>query len=1254
MAWSWSDVVSNRTSTRVAAWLLGILMSLPLVVTRADDIDIYNNQADNPLTPPMTILVLDLNLLGICNSTLTPAVNPRNPSAPQLCLDVRNNMLLSDVLGGISSNPATYLTQLLTGQVPGGPPALSASQLCVVNTALGLASPSINLGSLPLLGPVGNLTCSTLSTLLGNPLTAPLVNGVLGSFTGQLVSGMINPLLSTLVGQLPSTITGLLSVTFNGVMNLGQVGLISLLEQILNQLINSRVAIVVAHADRANATGAAASTCAFGDTASITTSRRETVGCSNGAYFLVGFTPLVDQGTVTQLLTRVSTLLTNMLTPANVLNATTAIAASALTTPTSLLPPFQGKEIYAEITHYLAGDVVFNAPLARWDGLTGLLTRDTSIESGGRYVQPPAQCDTVNVLNIELTNPSVESESDADLRRYYPGAAAPSAPLRFENVVAQAKDPGFTDGAGNKISLNSHFVIQENLSSLAALSNLGINATTYVSNLGLLNLGKTVAEFLQPVLIVDATMQTPALAGNPSTPGQLVQQSGGTPAFFTAFRPERDQKPRWPGNLKKLKLATSSSGYGYIDAAGHAAIASDGRIDKNALTFWTSTALLGSVATDGRNTTLGGAGQRIPGYLVTGGGNPGRANGTGARALFYDRYTGASLVPSLAALNPDDAAVRTELRTPLGASSDTQAQELLLYARGYEVGTTSSSLGVGSGLAGRTWLHGAVLHSRPVAINYGARTTGYSSTNPDIRIVYGATDGYLRMVQNASSSGSDSGVENWGFMPRAVMDQQKTLRDNQPSARFPYGVDGAPTVLLRDRDRSDGPADGKIESSNTYDRAAVYFGLRRGGSGIYALDVKNPDSPAFLWRIGTDGLFNSGGKVAGSDTQFSELALTFSSPQAGRVRVNSGSSSSSIRSVVIFGGGYNGGRDASNVRIGKDAARGSKNQLGSDDGRGNAIYMVDAQTGELLWKARQGAFSDLAPFNSGSNTFTHPLLVDSIAADTTVVDSDGDGLLDRLYALDTGGRLWRADFASSDRSKWTLTPLASVGRHDNGNVANDRRFFHAPDYVPFRDSRGAYDAVVFASGNREDPFDANTEDYLYVYRDRDISSGKTASQVLTSESSLTDQNDFTDLTAACANAAQNCGAAAEGGIGWKLDLTGRGEKAMSQPLTTGGTVFFTSYIPQDPTVRTCQPDEGDTRLYGVSLADSRPVVQSFISDTDTNKRSTDGGVPGLSGELNTVATSAIAANTRTIEARSPRYYPVYWRERRGDDETPAK
>lgn len=1227
---------------RVTCFLLAALLALS-TGARADDIDIYNNLADNPLKPPMTILVLDLNLLGICNSTLTPASNARNPEAPQLCLDVRNNVLLSDLLGGVTANPANYLTALLTGTVPGGPAPLSASQLCVVNTALGLASPSISLGSLPLIGSLGNLTCSTLATVLGNPVTAPIANSLLGNFVGQLVSGLVNPLLATLVGQLPTTIIGLLNTTLTGVMNLGQVGLLSLLESILNQLVNSRVAIVVSHADRASAGGDPASACAFGDTASIPTSRRETVGCSNGAYFLVGFTPLVDQGSVTQLLTRVTTLLTNLVNPTNVLNSTTALLSTALTTPTSLLPPFQGKEIYAEIAHYLAGDAVFNAPLARWDGLTSVLTRDTSIEIGSRYIQPPAQCDTVNVLNIQLTNETRDNESDSSLRSYFPTAEV-SGGFTFPNVVRTAQDPGFNDGNGNTISLRSHFLIQDNLSSLAALTNAGVNVNTYVNNLGLLNLGQTVAEFLKPTLSVDASLLTPSLTADTRTPGQVRSD-----AFFTAFRPDPDGKPRWPGNLKKLQLRLVDGEFDYVDASSNAAIADDGRIERDALTFWTQTGQITPDPGDGRDATLGGAGQKIPGYLRTGGGNPGRTNGVGARKLFYDRLSAAN-VPSLAALDADDSAVRDELRASLGAASDTEAHQLLLYARGYEVGPSASPLGVGAGLVGRSWLHGAVLHARPVAVNYGARGS-YTVDNPDIRVLYGATDGYLRMVTNTLSGGAQSGVESWAFMPRVVMDQQKTLRDNQPAARFPYGVDGAPTVILRDRDPNGGPADGKIESSNTHDRAMVVFGLRRGGSHLYALDIKNPDSPTMLWRIGPDGLFNSSGLVAGSAAQFAEMALTFSNPQAGRIQYQDGSDTLT-RSVIVFAGGYDGGRDATNTRIGKDAARGSQNLLGSDDAKGNALYMVDAETGALIWKARQGAFSETSPYSAGTRTFQHPLLTDSIAAETTVVDSNGDGYVDRLYGLDTGGRLWRGDFPGTDRAKWTLTPIASVGRHDNASVVNDRRFFHAPDYVPFRDARGAYDAIVFASGDREDPFNAGTENFLYTFRDRSVNSGKTPAQIKLTEASLNDHDDFVDLTAACAAGTQGCGAAADDAIGWKLKLGARGEKAMSQPLASGGTVFFTSYIPQDPTTRNCEPDEGTNRLYGVSLADSRPLVQAFMADGDNDRRSTDGGTPGLAGEINTLATSNIAANTQTLEARSPRYYPVYWRERRGDDETP--
>ncbi len=1230
----------NAIHQKILALLLGLIIALPAV--RADDIDIYNNPADNPLKPPMTILVLDLNLLGICNNVLTRELNPANPDAPQLCLDIRNSQLLEDLLAGTTDDPQGLLTGLLTGS------GMDANGLCNLYGILGLVSPAIPIQGVsvllrPLLGGVTQLSCSTLGFLTSIPLLSGVINGLLGGFVEDLIEGLVDPLLTTVVGQLPTAVTGLLNTTFSGILNLGQTSLVSLLESMLNNLINSRVAIMVNHADRSSAAGDTGAACAFGDQASIPTSRRETVNCSNGAYFLVGFTPLVDQGAITQVVTRVVSALTDALDPVNLLNSTTALLSSAVTNPAELLPPYQGKEVYVEIAHYLSGDVVYNAPLSRWDGLTGLLTRDQSIENGANYIQPDAQCDTVNVLNVQLTNTGRDDESDDELRRYFP-AAEVAGGFTFPDVVAQAAEPGFVDLLGNEIRLNSHFLLQDNLTSAAALASTGANVTAYANNLGLLGLGQTVAELLKPVLEVDASLLTPSITADTLSPGQLRPE-----AFFGSFLPAAEKSPRWSGNLKKLELRADDDGnFLYFDARSANAIASDGRIREDALSFWTLPALLGSAAGDGRAAELGGAGQRIPGYQRNGGGEPGRSNADGARQLFYDHFN-ATAIPSLAALDADDADVRSELQSALGASSDTHAHELLLYARGYEVGPTLSSLGTGNDLVGREWLHGAVLHSRPVAINYGARGS-YSESNPDIRLLYGASDGYLRMLRNTSSGGAESGAEVWGFMPRVVMNQQKALRDNDSASVFPYGVDGAPTVVIRDRDSSGGVADGVIDHNNTHDQVRAYFGLRRGGSHVYALDITNPDAPEMLWRIGPDGLFNSSGQIAGSASHFAEMALSFSNPQAGRIRYEQ-SGNTSVSSAVVFGAGYNGGRTVANVRLGKDLARGSDGVLGLDDGKGNAIYLVDALTGELIWKAAKGTFNSTTPYNAASKTFLHPLMTDSFAADTTAVDTDGDGSIDRLYALDTGGRLWRADFPGSDRSKWTITPLASVGRHDTANVSNDRRFFQAPDYVPYRDSNGAYDAIVFGSGDRADPFNAATQNHLFVYRDRDVATGKTVAQINTSESDLDTLSDFVDLTAACADGAAGCGTSADNAIGWRLALTGRGEKIMSQPLTTGGVIFVTSYVMPDPNSRTCAPEEGSNRLYGVSLADSRPVINDFIDDSDGDKRSTDGGSPGLAGEVNSLASNSIAANTMTLEARSPRYYPVYWRERRGDDET---
>ena len=139
--------------------------------------------------------------------------------------------------------------------------------------------------------------------------------------------------------------------------------------------------------------------------------------------------------------------------------------------------------------------------------------------------------------------------------------------------------------------------------------------------------------------------------------------------------------------------------------------------------------------------------------------------------------------------------------------------------------------------------------------------------------------------------------------------------------------------------------------------------------------------------------------------------------------------------------------------------------VGTADAEGAAIYIVDGETGALIWKA-------VGSGTASSDTFVHPGMIDSVPSTVTAVDTNGDGLTDRVYVGDTGGRVWRADIHGEVTSDWKVTLLADMGRHYINSQENDRRFFHRPDVVQSRDGVGPFDAVVIGSGNRADPLSA--------------------------------------------------------------------------------------------------------------------------------------------------------------------------------------
>lgn len=629
--------------------------------------------------------------------------------------------------------------------------------------------------------------------------------------------------------------------------------------------------------------------------------------------------------------------------------------------------------------------------------------------------------------------------------------------------------------------------------------------------------------------------------------------------YFALFQP--GPGPRWNGNIKKLKLAPG----GLItqallsSPAQPAMSAEDGWILQDALTFWTDPLgadvlafdpALGEVpGRDGRSVTRGGAGQQVPGFLqgvvVSSNSEP------GARQLFT---LDPSIPGGLIGVDATQAALAklADVVDPGGLMSSDEQLALLRWVRGAD---SFDADGDSDRQEPRGWLLADPLHSRPLAIDYGARPgTAYSLANPDIRLFFGTNDGLFHMLRNTNEGGVDreSGRETWAFIPHGLLARQALLAQGggDAGAGHAYGMDGEAVAHILDRDR-----DGNIEADEG-DRVWVFVGQRRGGKELYAFDMTNPDQPRFKWMISN----NTPG--------FDQLALTFSTPRMARLDLGG----PAPVTVLVFAGGYNGGWNGG-ARVGKDAGAGP-------DLVGNAIFVVDADSGSLLWRA-VGPDGGSAPEPSDQLHYVADL-IHSIPSPVTVVDADHNGVDDRAYVGDSGGNVWRIEFTEIGRSEsdaavtaqsnWHLARIAALG----GSGVSGRRFFHAPDVVQSRDADGDYTGVLILSGNRAAPRETLTRDFAYLLKDRWMAPA-------VSHAALA------DVTGICsATEADQC-SAANLVQGWKLALQDPGEKGLSTPLVSNGVVYFTSYLPSaGGEASSCVSDQGASRVYAVSLADGSP------------------------------------------------------------------
>jgi type IV pilus assembly protein PilY1 len=502
----------------------------------------------------------------------------------------------------------------------------------------------------------------------------------------------------------------------------------------------------------------------------------------------------------------------------------------------------------------------------------------------------------------------------------------------------------------------------------------------------------------------------------------------------------------------------------------------------------------------------------------------------GERDVYTYLGTETRLSDAANAVEVDNTALTAAM---LNAVDDTERERFIEFARGRDL----TDLDGDEDLDESRLRMGDPMHARPAIVIYGG-----DAANPTGTVFAPSNDGYLHAFDMAT------GDEKWAFIPEEFLPRIENLHDNPPAPEREYSLDGDVRVFKYDVNQN-----GAID---TGDKVYLFFGTRRGGSTYYSLDVTDPENPVFRWT-----------KTA---TDLPKLGKAWSTPEIARVNI-AGASQNDQRFVLIFGGGYDTSQDGYNYTL---------------DDVGNAIYMLDLESGDLLWHA-----------SNEDADFNHDDMTHSIPSGITVFDTDGDFFADRMYAADLGGRVWRFDIWNGEGAGSLVTGgvLASLGGAANpASQADNRRFYGSPDVSPIS-TRGSrpYFNIAIGSGYRGHPLHMNddpgvnpAEDRFYAIRDYSPFTKRTAASYAAATPIV--DGDLEDITDVVSSPIE------DGSPGWKLELRlpeWRGEKVLGDSTTAAGVIFFTTFTPLTPDPQ--QPCLARTlnRVYAVYATNGRPFTQ---------------------------------------------------------------
>src|SRR3989344_3746841 len=691
----------------------------------------------------------------------------------------------------------------------------------------------------------------------------------------------------------------------------------------------------------------------------------------------------------------------------------------------------------------------------------------SSSRNGNRYIsQIEHSCQKSHIIYVTDGEPTVDQGSNSAVKTLvtnkntlHPASSCGNGngqclPHLAEYMANQDLFPApapFANPTNRSQTVTSHFVgFAVNLPLLQSAAAAGGGSYYTSDNVS----GLTEA---LKAIIVDITAENTSFAA-PSVAVSAFNNLGfRNDLYYALFRPS--EGANWPGNVKRYKLGKDTDGNPLIvDQNNNAAIDdSTGFFSNSASSFWSTTP-------DGSDVAKGG----VAGRLL----NPDTRSiftwtGTDRTATASAGVTGAvSLNSASYRLTSANSALTNAM---LGASNSTQKNSFISWARGKNTDGTNR-LAIAD-----------VLHNEPKLVAYVtdedlARVTNAPLTSPEqLYMFFGSNEGFIHAID------PKTGNEKFAFIPKELLANPGAYLTNaKGSSSKKYGMDGQINLWTQYRAATAGNGD-IAAKRRVLEKAILYAGMRRGGSNYYALDVSNIDEPAFKWMI-------KGAYETSPTPGYEKLGLTFSAPKLADVKINNVQTK-----VLIFTGGY----DRDHDTIGTNAPKA--------DGVGNALFIADAETDKLLWRA--GSNSD-----TGAN-LQITSMTNSMPADPKMVDINGDGLADIIYASDLRGQVFRFDINNANTG---IGPAFATGGRVaqlGGSIAADnRRFFSSPDVALIRERGGkTYFTISIGSGFRESPLNTDTNDRFYVLRDSNVFN-KPSSYTTITESDLTNVTGF-DLSA---------------------------------------------------------------------------------------------------------------------------------------------